>query len=133
MFTKDFDRWAELKKTLHFETIRPQFEERDIWWCSLGVNVGFEVDGKNKDDRRPLFLRPVLVLRKLSKETFIGIPLTTRQKRGSWYMPIVVSNKQVNLIFSQIKVFDAKRMHHLLEKVAPPKFKEVKNNFKNFL
>ena len=38
---------------------------------SIGKNIGYETLGKQE-----LFLRPVLVYKKLSKSTFVGIPLT---------------------------------------------------------
>ena len=47
-FLKEFDKWNELKKKLH-NSEKPKkfyFREREIWWCSLGLNIGFEEDGK---------------------------------------------------------------------------------------
>ena len=46
---KNFDKWNELKKKLHISEKAKDFyfREREIWWCSLGVNIGFEQDGKN--------------------------------------------------------------------------------------
>ena len=57
---KDFDRWNTLKKAVNAadETKRVYFHEGDIWWVRLGVNVGYEIDGKDRD-----FARPVIVLR----------------------------------------------------------------------
>ena len=61
---KDFDTWNEEKKGL--EIVAPDtliFHEREIWWSSIGLNVGDEEDGKND-----LFERPVLVLRKFNNK-----------------------------------------------------------------
>ncbi len=42
-FSKDFDQWnAEKKKTHANEEYFPLYSEREIRWCRLGVNVGFE-------------------------------------------------------------------------------------------
>ena len=41
MQPKDFDRWNEQKKKLHDGEREVLFHEREIWWCSLGVNIGF--------------------------------------------------------------------------------------------
>ena len=49
---KDFDKWNELKKKLHVRQERLLFHEREIWWCSLGVNIGFEENGKNEKTNR---------------------------------------------------------------------------------
>ena len=61
---KDFDNWNKEKKILEStanETL--VFHEREIWWCSIGLNVGDEQDGKND-----YFERPVLVIRKFNKK-----------------------------------------------------------------
>lgn len=81
--------WNEVKISLHAtkRTI-PQFSEGEIWWAHLGENVGSEINGKNAN-----FTRPVLILRKLNKEIFLGIPLTTKHKSGIWYTSFRFQNK----------------------------------------
>ncbi len=54
---KDFDTWNNLKKGVNAGKGK-LYKERDIWWCSLGVNVGFEQDGTGNS-----YERPVVVLR----------------------------------------------------------------------
>lgn len=39
---KDFDNWNERKKKIHQGKKDIYFNEREIWWCMVGVNVGFE-------------------------------------------------------------------------------------------
>ena len=48
---KDFDKWNIIKKQVNTkEVIRDLFfYEREVWWCSLGLNVGYEQDGKNDE------------------------------------------------------------------------------------
>ncbi len=65
-YHKDFDGWIDLKKLLSSKN-PPTFQEREIWWCSIGINVGFEIDGKNDK-----YLRPVLIFRKFNKNIFFG-------------------------------------------------------------
>ena len=55
---KDFDKWNEKKKQIDAKGCGPFFHEREIWWSSLGFNVGFEQDGKGEK-----FGRPVLVFK----------------------------------------------------------------------
>jgi hypothetical protein len=43
---KDFDRWNEKKKALNREQEPVYYHEGEIWWAHLGVNIGFEIDGK---------------------------------------------------------------------------------------
>jgi mRNA interferase MazF len=59
---KDFRKWHFRKKLVHESKNIPYFYEREIWWCSIGLNVGYEQDGKNDN-----FERPVLVLKKIQQ------------------------------------------------------------------
>ena len=44
---KDFPGWHRQKEQLHAQHHTPTFQEREIWWCSVGVNIGHEMDGKH--------------------------------------------------------------------------------------
>ena len=68
---KDFPGWHRHKEQLHAQHHTPTFQEREIWWCSVGVNVGHEMDGKNQ-----FYNRPVLIVRKFNPHIFFGVPLT---------------------------------------------------------
>ncbi len=41
--SKDFSQWHLIKTIIENEYHGPLFREREIWWCSIGTNVGFEV------------------------------------------------------------------------------------------
>lgn len=47
---KDFDKWNELKKKIDAkeEETRLFFRDGEVWWVSLGVNIGFEMNGKDE-------------------------------------------------------------------------------------
>ena len=81
---KDFDGWNIQKKDIE-NRIPIYVSERDIWFCSMGINIGSEQDGKHE-----LFERPVLVIKKVSLNTFIGLPLTSNKKKGSWYVEMLL-------------------------------------------
>jgi hypothetical protein len=50
-------RSLELKKQkLNEIEFNSYAHERDVWWCSLGVNVGVEADGKHGNFERPVHL-----------------------------------------------------------------------------
>jgi mRNA interferase MazF len=53
---KDFDRWNGRKKTLDGAEGTALFHEREVWWCALGVNIGFEQDGRGGDFERPAII-----------------------------------------------------------------------------
>jgi hypothetical protein len=127
-FIKNFLEWFKLKPSLNNLNISPNFSQREVWYCHFGTNIGFEIDGKKSQ-----FLRAVLVLKKLSKETFIGIPLTSKTKNGSWYYPSFVDKKNGSYIFSQVKTIDSKRLFSRIERIETEEFEKIKTAFLQFL
>lgn len=79
--SKKFDEWNLEKSKIHYSNPIRTITEGEIWWCALGENVGVEINGKNN-----LFSRPIIILRKFSKLSFFGIPLTSKSHDGSWYV-----------------------------------------------
>lgn len=94
---KDFDSWNSQKKKAQASHTRPMFKEREVWWCSMGVNIGDEQDGKGKT-----FLRPILVLKKFNRNIFVGIPLSTQLKDKPYYHHFEFKDVKQSLILSQI-------------------------------
>lgn len=125
---KDFDKWNEHKKAIDGTNADLYFYERDIWWCSLGVNVGFEQDGKNE-----YYTRPILVLKKFSKDVFIGIPLSTSNKEGKYYFKFNFQGQKSNALLSQIRLFDTKRLKDKLGRLPHNIFKEIRQKVKDLL
>jgi hypothetical protein len=83
MKQKDFSTWFTLKPVLDIKDCSKLFfKEREIWWCSIGCNVGEEIDGKSD-----IYSRPVLVFKKLTKYSFIGLPLEVRLMVCVYYNP----------------------------------------------
>ena len=117
---KDFDKWNELKKLIHNEKIPPFHRECEIWWCSLGVNIGFEEDGKNK-----LFERPVLIFRKFNKNMFWGLPLTKTQRVGKFYFSFELKKQQSSVILSQLRIFSSKRLIRRMGRLNDLEFKDL--------
>jgi hypothetical protein len=39
---KQFTKWNTLKETLHSSKKENFFKERDVFWASIGVNIGYE-------------------------------------------------------------------------------------------
>ena len=64
---KDFPGWHRQKEQLHAQHQTPTFQEREIWWCSVGVNIGHEMDGKNQ-----FYNRPVLIVRTFNRDVVIN-------------------------------------------------------------
>jgi len=122
---QDFDNWNELKKKINSRN--PIYvSERDIWFCSVGLNVGSEQSGKHE-----LFERPVLVIKKVTVNTFIGVPLTSNKKKGSWYVEI--ESTQSSAIISQVKLFDTRRLARKINVISVEEFEIIKNKLKNYI
>jgi len=123
---KDFDTWNNHKKKINDRS--PIYvSEREIWFCSVGINVGSEQDGKHEN-----FERPVLVIKKVTNNTFIGVPLTSNKKKGTWYIPI--ESTESSAIISQIKLFDTRRLARKLKNMITPKeFEFLKGEIKKYL
>jgi mRNA interferase MazF len=124
---KNFDNWIILKENIHEKTQQPRFfKERQIWWCALGENIGTETNGKSE-----FFSRPVLIYKKLSQNTFVGLSMTSKDKKGSWYVPITQHGKESKVVLSQIRVMDEKRLYKLMGELDDTDWQKVIDRFKN--
>ena len=47
---KDFQKWHDKKSEVDRIKERPFLHVREIWFCHLGVNIGFEQDGNGDRD-----------------------------------------------------------------------------------
>lgn len=127
---KDYKFWTPIKADLHnSQNKRPGFYEREIWYCHLGENVGFEQDGKGND-----FLRPVVVFKKFNKEIFWAVPLTSNIKKSRYYFVVKVSEDvKSSAILSQIRLMDAKRLGYKIGNVEVSEFEKLKKKLKDLI
>lgn len=125
---KDFDDWNKQKKLLDRRTDEFFFHEGEVWWCSVGLNIATEVCGKY-----PLYRRPVLVFKKLSKTSFIGIPITTKKKDGSWFAGITICRAQQFALLHQVRMFSVHRLQRRLTVLAREDFAAVAEKLKQLL
>lgn len=126
---KDFKKWHTRKELLHEEEKRAFFNEREVWFCSLGANVGSEQDGVGER-----FLRPVVILKKFNSEIFWGVPTTRNNKKGDFYLRFSFQkNDFTTAILSQVRLIDAKRLSHPIGMIRRRDFKELKKRFISFL
>ena len=133
MHKKDFVGWHKLKQDLHDKQSSdvPTIAEREIWWCSIGVNLGDEEDGHNE-----LYNRPVLVLRKFNAHIFWGVPLTTKIKENRFYFPIEFKETKVCAMLSHLRLYDTKRLtshKSKMGKLPDNQFEAVKAALKDLL
>ncbi len=129
LYFKDFDNWNTKKKATHNKSFKPPlFKEREIWWVSVGINVGFEEDGKNEN-----FVRPVLVIRKFNRELFLGLPMSTKVKDNKYYYPVTLEEKTVSVLISQIRVFSSKRIWNKMGELDTKDYKKVMKYLKRIV
>jgi mRNA interferase MazF len=102
---KDYSGWHAQKATINDKDGTALFHEREIWWCSLGLNVGTEQDGGQD------YERPVVILRKFNLESSLVAPLTGRTREGRYYFPLGrIDDRDATVILSQIRFIDRKRL-----------------------
>lgn len=118
---QQFNNWIKVKKKVHFQNNLPQIAEGEVWWCSMGKNVGIEINGKHTE-----FSRPVIIFKKLSRLGFLAIPLSTQPHRGSWYAPFDFLNKKEFAVLSQIKIMSVARLYTRLGQIPNSDFIKIK-------
>lgn len=125
---KDFDGWNQHKQAVNARKSRTSFKEGDIWWCSLGTNVGDEQDGKGR-----FYSRPVLVIKKFNSRIFIGLPLSTIIKDNHFYHQFHFKDKKQCVVLSQIRLLDAKRLENRMGELPLHEFQTIQNKLKELL
>jgi len=125
MHLKNFLEWITLKEKLDEKMPKtPLLHEQEIWWASLGENVGAEINGKNR-----LFSRPVIILRKLTQSFYFVIPVTTKPKTGTWYVPFKQRGKTMAACLHQARAIDHRRLSTKLGEIDEADFFRVKDGF----
>ncbi|MEK7609425.1 MAG: type II toxin-antitoxin system PemK/MazF family toxin, partial [Patescibacteria group bacterium] len=104
-YIKDLQEWCRLKIALWKKDSKVIFKQGEIWWCSLGMNLGEEIFGKGIK-----FTRPVLIFRKFTSNSFLGLPLTRQEKQGTWYVEITIHSVKNWVMLNQVRVLDKKRL-----------------------
>jgi mRNA interferase MazF len=122
---KRFLEWIGLKEKLHEARHRPpHVSERDVWWASVGENVGSEMNGKSER-----FSRPVLILRKLAHGFFLVAPTTTQVREGTWYVHVRLQNQDEYVCLNQIRTIDYRRLSSKLGQIDTDNFETVRERF----
>ena len=119
--------WGIVKAELQTEASSVLFKEGEVWWANVGMNLGEEIFGKG--DR---FKRPVLVFRKITKNLFLGLPITSQERNGDWYVPIVLPGRPRWAMLHQVKVFDKKRLVQRLGTLKELDLENIHERFRAF-
>ena len=125
--SEKLDIWNGIKKELSMKPSNALFKEGEVWWISVGVNLGRESFGKGER-----FARPVLVFKKLTKDIFFGLPITSRENIGSWYIPIELPGRSRLAMLHQARIFDRKRMLERMGALKEAEFEAIQATFCKF-
>ena len=117
---KDFDTWNIRQKKIEQREDLPLFHDRQIWWCSIGVNISSEQDGKGD-----LAERPVLIFKKFGLHVAWIIPLSSNLKENKYTHISQLKNQRGALLLSQLRLISAKRLNYEMEEVISIKEFEV--------
>ena len=125
---KDFDKWNKVKKETHAEEPR-LYTVREIWWCRLGVNVGFEQDGSGR-----LFLRPIVIVRAFGPNICLILPLTASKQEHPLRVSFGdVQGKQASALLSQMRIIDTRRLVEKVGFMDKQVFAQLKKALKDLL
>ena len=127
---KDFTGWCKKKEFLHNVSDKKivYFRNKEIWWCALGINIGFEQDGKNKQ-----YERPVLVLKKVNRYLALVVPLSTKIKEHPYYFGYQYGGDFYSAIILQIRVVSSKRFLRRIGKLENDTFENIVRGTKEFI
>lgn len=135
---KDFDTWNKVKKRTEEMKRRVFAHPREVWWCSLGVNIGVEADGKNEN-----FERPVLVVKVYNKQSMLVLPLTSKIKQDKFHASFVVKEidqktnkeftKTIYVKLTQARVISNKRLLRKVDVVDQTSFDCIVKDFREFI
>lgn len=125
---KEFNKWNELKKSIQVKPDNFGVHEREIWWLSLGVNVGVEIDGKHNN-----FERPVLIIRKFNRQMVWILPTTSRSGDSRFYEKYLFNGKEYFVVLTQPRTVSTKRFLRKIGMMSKDDFGRVKKLLSRFI
>ena len=116
MYTRDnFKEWDEHKYRVHSRQPVQYVMEGEIWWCAIGLNVGRETNGKRNNNGE--YIRPVLILTILGRESVLAVPLSRTKRAGKYFYNINHKGEAQSLSLHQIRYMDTRRLTRRIRKI----------------
>jgi len=125
----EYDKWNDKKQNIN--ALRPDgiyFKEREVWWCSVGLNIGSEENGKGSR-----FNRPVLILKKFGPQVFIAVLISRTKKTGPFYFPFKLKGEDCNCLLTQVRTLDARRLTEKIGVAGETDFQSIRKAVKDLL
>ena len=93
-----------------------------MWWVRIGLNIGFEMNGKSSE-----YTRPVIIVKKYNKYSFLALPLSTSSKINDYRIPVgTINSKEAVANLSQLRNIDSKRLVKKIGHIKHEMFEEIK-------
>ena len=73
---------------------------------------------------------PFVVVKKFGRLGFLGIPTTTQQREGSWYVYFKHKGIAETAVLSQARLFSFKRLHSKMGTLDETDFQNIKEAYK---
>ena len=124
----DYDDWNMVKQHLQASEGEILFREGEVWWCHIGLNLGYELYGKGDK-----FWRPVVILQKHNRHTFLGLPMGSTVKENKFYYPLHVRGREGCVRFDQARVLSAKRLANRMIKLPSHQFAALRQAYRDCL
>jgi mRNA interferase MazF len=100
-----------------------------VWWCKLGINIGFEQDGTGAEHSRS-----ILVLKAFSAFVCLIVPLSTSTKKNRYYVGVgSVDGKEARAIISQVRLVGTRRLENKICVLDKATFGVIKKAVKDLL
>ncbi len=117
-YYKDFDNWNIKKKEINSIDDSPFFNEGEIWWCSVGVNIDVEIDGKSN-----LFERPVLIIKKINYQSAWIVPITSTYRDSIYQYSLKTISSYVSI--SQMRNISNKRLLRKVTRISMEEYAHI--------
>ena len=126
---KIFIDWTKLKVTIHLSEREVYPKVREIWWTSVGQNIGVEINGKNEN-----FERPVLVIKVFNSLSVLVAPISSKVNEDKNCIKFTNIDGEENIInMSQIRSMSTKRFMRKVGDLKVEDFEKVKDLFRTFV
>ena len=119
---KIFVDWTKLKIRIHVSERMPAFpKKKEIWWVSLGQNIGVEANGKNAT-----FERPVLVIKVFNTYSYLVAPISSKVREDKYLFEFINNADESNIVnISQLRTISAKRFVRKVADMTDSDFDQI--------
>jgi mRNA interferase MazF len=136
MMIENLDKWNGVKKQLSKKEKLISFKDRDIFYMNMGENLGFEQNGKGES-----FVRPVIIFKKFNKSMFLGIPISSQVKEGSYFFKFEFEKRSKQgskiskniAILVQLRLYSSKRLLNKIGVINKESFEKMSDDLKKLV